>query len=72
MRPLRYVTIILTLLMVSMAAACSQISLSDCQAHDRSGKEIKAVLLEYLDAKHRFDIERYLAGRHDRGRFHFA
>ena len=71
MKPLRYVTIILTLLIVSMSIACSEISLSEYQARNRIEEEIKTVLLAYLDAKQRFDIERYLACLHDRGRFHF-
>jgi len=70
-RPLRYVTIMLTLLIVSMSIACSQITLSDYQARNQAEEEIKTVLLEYLDAKQRFDIGRYLACLHDRGRFHF-
>ena len=70
-KPFRYVTIMLTLLIVSMPIACSQISLSEYQTRNRAEEEIKTVLLEYLDAKQRFDIERYLACLHDRGRFHF-
>ena len=71
MRPLRYVTSMLTLLIVSMSIACSQITLFDYQARNQAEEEIKTVLLEYLDAKQRFDIGRYLACLHDQGRFHF-
>ena len=45
MRPLRYVTIMLTLLIVSMSIACSQITLSDYQARNQAEEEIKTVLL---------------------------
>jgi len=56
-KPLRYVTIMLTLLIVSMSIACSQSSLLEYQARNRAEAEIKAVLLEYLGARQRFDIE---------------
>ena len=69
--PLRHVTIMLTLLIVSRSLACSQISLSEYQARNRAEEEIKTVLLEYLDALQRFDRERFLACLPDWGKFHF-
>jgi hypothetical protein len=54
-----------------VGAGCSQTTLADYQGRTPGETEIKAVLLEYLDAKRQFDIERYLACLHAAGRYHF-
>jgi hypothetical protein len=54
-----------------MVACFSRTPLAEYASRNRAEAEIKAVLLEYLAAKRQFDIERYLAGLHAGGRFHF-
>ncbi|MCP3954842.1 MAG: hypothetical protein GY697_21860 [Desulfobacterales bacterium] len=63
--------LLLVLGLLSLVAGCNGTPLAEYQSRNRSEEEIKAVLLEYLDAKRQFDIDRYLAGLHAEGRYHF-
>ena len=54
-----------------LCTGCGRTDLADYQSRNKSEAEIKGVLLEYLAAKRQFDIDRYLAGLHAEGRYHF-
>ena len=71
MRILRLQVMISVLSLILVCIGCSRTDLADYQSDNRSEAEIKAVLLEHLKAKRQFDIERYLAGLHEDGRYHF-
>jgi len=62
---------IVPLLIFFLSAACSRTPLGEYQPRNQTEEEIKTVIVEYLDAKRRFDIVQYLAGLHNQGRFHF-
>ncbi len=71
MRVIRCNMMLLVLGLLSIMAGCNGTPLADYQSHSKSEAEIKAVLLEYLDAKRKFDIQRYLASLHAEGLYHF-
>jgi hypothetical protein len=61
----------LLLLLISISS-CSDVSLGEYTTKSQQEAEIKRILIQYQDAKGRFDLERFLACLDDRGLYHFA
>jgi hypothetical protein len=52
--------------------ACSNAPIEDYVVQNGEEAEIKALLIQYRDARKNFDLERYLGCLHDRGTYHHA
>ncbi len=73
MRGFRAATgVLLIMVSLGMSACFFRTPLAEYAPRNRAEAKIKTVLMEYLAAKRQFDIERYLAGLHAGGRFHFV
>ncbi len=60
------------LMILLLTLSCSDTPLKEYEYKSQEEKEILALLIEYEDARNRFDIERYLATLHDQGVYHYA